>query len=189
VVVPPEGQDKITVIAKSATLDGAIARVLHKYAEKIAGERDRVHYIEQLLDGKNKPYVHDIQITPEIGVKWKRKYYMLGGKTDPLFIHTFVEQTIFNSKGKVRHISSYREIESENGFASNFEDESSGETRGRLNINKAGATLKMLVDSLKSSGFEVQYTQVATGTRKEWYALLVGSNKPLSILSPSPQNK
>lgn len=176
-VVPPSAPGRITIIAKARTLDGAVARALHMYAETLAGDHERVRYIEDLLEGKAEPYVRDTRITPEISVKWKRKYYMLGGNADPLFIHTFVEQTFFNQSGKVRHISDYREIESENGFASNFEDETGGETQGRLNINKGSATLKMLVESLKKSGFDVQYTQVTLGKRTEWCVLLVGDRQ------------
>lgn len=178
-VVPPSRPGKIMVIAKSKTLDGAIARTLHKYAETLAGEQERIGHIESLLDGKPYSNVRDTQINSDISVKWKRKYYVLGDKADPMFIHTFAEQTIFSCNGKVRNISAYREIQSEKGFVSNFEDESSGETAGGLHITKASAPLKMLVDSLNASGFEIRYEQA--GKPKEWYVMLFGNQ-------PSPKN-
>ncbi|MDX8398781.1 MAG: hypothetical protein R8K20_00855 [Gallionellaceae bacterium] len=176
-VVPPSEPGKITVIAKSKTLDGAIARSLHKYAEITIGEAERIKRIEDLLSGKSSLYKREVQITPDISVKWKRKYYMLGDDQEPLFIHTFSEKTIFQKDGKIRQLSEYREIQSENGFVSNFEDENSGETKGKFCINRASASLKMLLNSLKESGFEIQYKQVGNGRSKEWYVLLVG--KPL----------
>lgn len=176
-VVPPSESGKITVIAKSKTLDGAVARSLHKYAEMSIGESERIQQIENLLSGKSDIYKREIQITPDISVKWKRKYYMLGDKHDPLFIHTFSEKTIFKKNGKIRRLSEYREIQSEKGFVSNFEDENSGETKGKFGINRASASLKMLLNSLKENGFEIQYKQIGKGNKKKWYVLLVG--KPL----------
>jgi len=181
VVVPPSEPGKITVIAKSKTLDGAVARSLHKYAEIKIGETEKIKRIENLLSGKSSLYKREVQITPDISVKWKRKYYLLGDKYEPFFIHTFSEKTIFKKNGKIRQLSEYREIQSENGFVSNFEDENSGETKGKFSINRASASLKMLVDNLKETGFEVQYKQVGKGSSKEWYVLLVGKqHKPKS---------
>jgi len=177
-VMPPARPGKIALIAKSKTLDGAVARALQKYADILAGDDEQIRYVESLLDGKPSVYAKETQVNPEVKVKWKRKYYMLGGKTDPLFIHTFSEQTIFHKDGKTRVISEYREIESENGFVSNFENEASGESKGRLGVNKASAKLDSLIDSLKHSGFEIQYQQLAMAGSKEWYVLLLG-DKPV----------
>lgn len=177
-VMPPARPGKIAVIAKSKTLDGAVARVLQKYADILAGDAEEIRQIESLLDGKSSVYIKEIQINPEVTVKWKRRYYMLGGKADPLFIHTFSEQTIFHKDGKTRLISEYREIESENSFVSNFENEASGESKGRLGVNKASAKLDSLLDSLKHSGFEIQYQELAVAGRKEWYVQLLG-DKPV----------
>lgn len=178
IVVPPEVSGNIRIIAKDKTLDGAVARALHKYAERLAGEHERITHIENLLDGKETAYARVTQITPEISVKWKRKFYIFGDKKEPLFIHTFTEQTIFRNQKKVRQISCYREIESENGFASNFEDESSGESKGRLSINKASATMQMMLENLKKNGIEIQYAQVKAGGQAEWYVLLTAAGKP-----------
>ncbi len=176
-VVPPEVLNKIRIVSKANTLDGAVARALQKYAERLAGDHERIAHIENLLDGKEASYTRVTQITPEISVKWKRKFYIFGDKKEPLFIHTFSEQTIFMDKKKIRQISSYREIESENGFASNFEDETSGEVKGRQSVIKASASMQMMLENLKKNGIEIQYARIKSGRQQGWYVQLIASGK------------